>query len=80
MKETEGCFKSEWVKVESGIPQGSVLGPLIFVLYLIDLSDKVKNQVKLYADDSKNLAVIKDWEDETYLQKDLSSIREWSND
>ena len=57
-----------------------MLGPLLFVLYINDLPDRIKNQVKLYADDSKILAVIKDWEDSTNLQKDLSSICEWSND
>ena len=57
-----------------------MLGPLLFVLYINDLRDRLKNQVKLYAADSKILAVIKDWEDSTNLQKDLSSICEWSND
>ena len=75
-----GEIKSEWVEVESGVPQGSVLGPLLFVLYINDLPDRVKNQVKLYADDSKIMAVIKDWEDATNLQNDLSSICEWSKD
>ena len=47
---------------------------------LFDLPDRVNNRVKLYADDSKILAVIKNWEDATNVQKDLSSICEWSND
>ena len=49
-----------------------MLGPLLFVLYINDLPDRIKNEVKIYADDSRILAVIKDWEDSTNLQKDLS--------
>ena len=62
------------------MPQGSELGPLLFVFYINYLPGRVNNRVKLYADDSKILAVIKNWENATNVQKDLSSICEWSND
>ena len=65
-------FKSEWFEVESGVPQRSVLGTLLFVLYINDLPERIKNKVKLYAYDSKILAVVKYWKDLTNLQKDLS--------
>ena len=44
-----------WAKVLSGVPQGSVLGRLLFVVYINDLSDFATNTVKLYADDFKLL-------------------------
>ena len=69
--------KSGYVRVESGVPQESVLGHLLLVLYINDLLYRVNNRVKLYADYSKILAMIKDWEDANNFQKGLSLIFEW---
>jgi hypothetical protein len=72
----EDCT-SEWVEVLSGVPQGSVLGPLLFVIFINDLPDVVRNVIKLYADDSKILSVVNSQADQILLQKDLDRIVEW---
>ena len=66
-------------QVLSGIPQGSVLGPILFVLYINDLPDMLKSDCYLFADDTKILCDIRTREDALSLQKDLHIMEEWSN-
>ena len=72
-----GCT-SKWAKVTSGIPQGSVLGPLLFVIYINDLPDNVKSEPLLFADDTKLYKIIKTEADKQTLQQDVYKLQNWS--
>ena len=65
-------------KVTSGIPQGSVLGPLLFVIYINDLPDAVDSFAYLFADDTKLFSKITKEEDVISLQRDLNILQDWS--
>ena len=70
--------ESESGQVLSGIPQGSVLGPILFVIYINDLPEAVKSDVFLFADDTKILHQISSKDDAITLQSDLDSLELWS--
>ena len=66
---------STWKPVESGVPQGSVLGPIFFIMYVNDIPDIVKSQVWIFADDTKLFAST----DQTNtLQEDLNNLMKWA--
>ena len=52
--------KSDWSPVGSGVPQGTVLGPLLFSLHINDIMSDVKSEIRLFADDCVCYRVIKD--------------------
>ena len=68
--------ESEWREVASGIPQGSVLGPMLFVCFVNDLPDIVKSSVLLFADDTKIYSKVP--KDHDQIQEDLDNLQEWS--
>ncbi len=85
LKEREQCViiggtKSSTVNVRSGVPQGSILGPLLFVLFIDDMSEEISDGTKiaLYADDTKIWRKIINWEDHETLQKDIDALFQWS--
>ena len=72
-----GVF-SGWSVVTSGIPQGSVLGPVLFTLYVNDLPDAVTSTVQLFADDMKIYRGVGGGTDHNILQADLDRFVAWS--
>ena len=71
---------SDWCSVLSGIPQGSVLGPILFVVYINDIDRNINNVLLKFADDTKLFAVVKDPVSIESLRSDLKRLYEWSND
>jgi len=70
---------SEPIYVKSGVPQGSIAGPLLFVIFINDLSMILKNcKVIMYADDLKLYCSVDHPEAQENLQSDLSKLHEWS--
>ena len=71
---------SEYSYVESGVPQGSVLGPLLFLVYINDLERNVKSNIKFFADDTMLFSILKDPEiSASDLNYDLEIIRQWAH-
>jgi hypothetical protein len=71
---------SEWGDVASGVPQGSVIGPLLFLLYVNELPNIVICGMKMFADDTKLYRTIREENDTVTLQGDLDKLSEWSRD
>ena len=71
--------KSKFAHVRSGVPQGSILGPLLFVLFIDDMTEVVSNDthIALYADDTKIWRQIRTWEDHITLQLDIDALNTW---
>ena len=72
---------SEWMPVTSGVPQGSVLGPTCFVIFINDLDDVldlVNGFVSKFADDTKYGRIIRDDDDRKAMQRDIDNLTKWT--
>ena len=71
--------ESGWGIVESGVPQGSVLGPLLFLIYINDLENGIKSHIKFFADDTSLFTIVKDPDIPALeLNHDLHLISQWA--
>ena len=71
--------ESEQLRVYSGVPQGSVLGPLLFNIFVFDLPFCVQSSLRQYADDTVLYRPIRSDSDTVILQSDLNNIINWCN-
>ena len=70
--------KSSQVTVTSGVPQGSVLGPILFMIFINDLPEHIKSKVRLFADDTAVYLAVSNLEHAQILQEDLDRLAKWS--
>src|SRR5215469_16679454 len=71
---------SGWSKVISGVPQGSVLGPLLILIYINDIDDGIVSKLSKFADDTKLCKQLRNTSDRQVLERDLTKIHQWSID
>jgi hypothetical protein len=70
---------SSWQPILSGVPQGSVLGPLLFLIFINDLGTDLACRLLMFADDTKLFARIQGLDDGLSLQHDLDSVSTWAD-
>ena len=71
---------SDWGNISAGVPQGSILGPLMFLVYISDLTKDLKCTVKMFADDTSIFTVVHDPNVAAIdLNHDLEHIKLWAN-
>ena len=70
------CWQSVW----SGVPQGSVLGPVLFLIFINDLDCGILSSILKFADDTKLFGIVNSLDDGQILQNDLGKLTDWSHD
>ena len=73
------CISSDWKYVSSDVPQGSIIGPILFLIYTNDIGSKLSRKILLpfYTDDAKCSSVIRGQLDRDILQQDLSTLHQY---
>ena len=70
---------SKAMPVKSGVPQGTVLGPLMFLVYINDINENITSSIQLFPDDRVIYKIVTSMQEAEQLQDDLHKIYEWTN-
>jgi hypothetical protein len=71
---------SDWKMVTSGVPQGSVLGPVLFLIFINDIDEGIRSRMWKFADDLKMMGRVTSKDDIEQIRKDIDKLVEWSED